>query len=255
MLRFAPIFTIVFRSRTWRNRRSFSIDWKGIAEFRRKGIRGQPAKRGEAIRSIARNLGVVLALLVLAGAVGSVALSIATRPGASIGSGAFFTVEKGDNAQTIAEALFQKGYIKSALVFKFLARVEGLGSSLQAGTYRIESGMGSKQILDELAVGRQALIRVTVPEGFTLTQIGALLEQLGVVTKASFLQAGTSPALLLELGIPAHSAEGYLFPNTYFFPIGYEAEGIVRTMVKSLRERLATIPNPRSYRRRSSMTV
>jgi UPF0755 protein len=150
-------------------------------------------------------------------------------------------VDKGDGAQTVAAALARKGFIRSALAFRLLARAEGFGSSLKVGTYRISPGMGSREILDELVSGRQALSRVTIPEGFTLSQIGGLLERIGLVPKASFIQAATSSSLLAELGIPAISAEGYLFPDTYFFPVGCSAESIVREMVKAFRERVSSI--------------
>lgn len=180
--------------------------------------------------------------LVLAAAICAAALAIALRPAEGIGTGGLITVGKGDSAQAVANALKSKGFIKSAFAFKLLARLESLGSSLKAGTYRIEPGMGSRQILEDFASGKQAVSRVTVPEGYTLSQIAGLLEKLGVVAKPSFIQAASSPALLAELGIPAATAEGYLFPDTYSLPLGYSAESIVRTMVKSFRDRIASIP-------------
>ena len=142
----------------------------------------------------------------------------------------------------MAKSLEGKGLIRSAFAFRILARLEGIGSSLKAGTYRLEAGMGAKRILDEFISGKQALRKVTVPEGFTITQLANLLERLGVAKKEEFLAVVRSPALLAELGISASSAEGYLFPDTYFFPVGYSAEGVMRSMVQTFRERLASIP-------------
>jgi UPF0755 protein len=86
------------------------------------------------------------------------------------------------------------------------------------------------------------LNRATVPEGFTLSQVAAMLERLGIVDRASFIAAATSPTLLAELGIPGASAEGYLFPDTYFFPMNFSAEGALRAMVKAFRAKLAELP-------------
>jgi UPF0755 protein len=102
--------------------------------------------------------------------------------------------------------------------------------------------MGSKRILDEFVSGNQALCKVTVPEGYTLTQVASLLERLGVTKRLDFLAAVRAPALLAALGIQAPSAEGYLFPDTYFFPADYPAEGVVRSMVQTFRAHLASIP-------------
>jgi UPF0755 protein len=199
-------------------------------------------RTAKAGRTLARFLGVAAAALALAAAALAVAFALATRPADGIGTGSLFTVGKGDSTQDIANALEAKGLVRSALAFRLLAKLEGIGSSLKAGTYRVGPDMGAKRILDEFVSGKQALCKVTVPEGFTLTQLAKLLERLGVAKSADLLQAARSPALLAELGIPATSAEGYLFPDTYFFPAGFSAEGVIRSMVQTFRERLASIP-------------
>jgi UPF0755 protein len=196
----------------------------------------------KAGRSILRFVCAAAASLLLGMAAIALAFTFASRPALSIGSGSLFAIEKGESAGAVGDALERKGLIRSALAFKLLAKVEGLGSSLKAGVYRIEPGMGTKRILDILVSGEQALAKVTVPEGYTLTQLAALLERQGIVGKADFLAAAHSSALLAELGIPASSAEGYLFPDTYFVPGAYSAEGVVRLMVKAFRDRAATIP-------------
>jgi UPF0755 protein len=200
----------------------------------------------EAGRLAARAIATIAAAVVLAAAGCGLALAAATRPADGIGSGGLFTVERGDSAQAAASALEQRGYIRSALAFRLIAKIGGLDSSLKAGTYRILPGMGAKRILDELVSGKQALVRVTLPEGYTLTQVAALLDRLGVARGPAFLEAVRSPGLLADLGIPAISAEGYLFPDTYFFPAGYGAESALRAFVKAFRERLSTIPEAAS---------
>jgi UPF0755 protein len=197
------------------------------------------AKAGSiAARAIAGFAG----FLILAACAGFVALVLASRPSEGIGSGGLFTVERGDTAQSAALALERRGYLRSALAFRIIARLSGQGSSLKAGTYRIQAGMGAKKILDELVSGKQALIRTTLPEGLTLAQVATLLDSLGVAARSDFLEAARSPKLLADLGIPASSAEGYLFPDTYFFPAGFSAEGAIRAMVKAFRDRIAGIP-------------
>ena len=185
---------------------------------------------------------VVAILLALAASVGVVVLGLANRPAVGIGSGVLFTVNKGESAQSVSMALLRKGYIRSSFVFRFFAKAEGLGSALKAGTYRILPGMSTKRLLGEFVTGDQALVRVTVPEGFTLSQIADLLERMGITSRSLFIAATHSSRLLAELGITATSAEGYLFPDTYFFPSGYSADGVVHSMVKAFHDRLSAIP-------------
>jgi conserved hypothetical protein, YceG family len=197
------------------------------------------AARGRA-QGIARALLIAAAALVVAAAAGALALgAAASRPVAKAG---LFTLERGANVHTVALALEREGYLRSALTFRILAKIEGQESSLKAGTYRIETSMNAKRILDEMASGEQALAKATIPEGYTTRQVAALLDSLGVVSKEAFLSAASSPELLAELGLPGPSAEGYLFPDTYYFPLKYTAKGVIESMVADFRAKLATIP-------------
>jgi UPF0755 protein len=191
---------------------------------------------------LARCLGAAAALLALGAAALALALAMAAKPPAGMAGESLFTVERGENAQSVAQSLEKKGLIRSALAFKLLTRIDGAGASLKAGTYRITAGMGAREILGQFVSGKQALVRVTVPEGYTLGQVAALFDRLGLAKKEDFLAAARDPAILADLGIPASSAEGYLFPDTYLFPLSFTAEGALRSMVAAFRERLALIP-------------
>jgi UPF0755 protein len=190
----------------------------------------------------------VAAIVAAAAALGAGALAIAFiyLSGPTGGSGGVFTVEKGDSASAIGLSLERRGFIRSALAFHLLARVEGEGASLQAGSYRIDPGMGARDILSMLVSGRQAMTKVTVPEGYTISQTAALLQELGVAGADDFMAAARSRPLLAELGIPGDSAEGYLFPDTYFFSSDFPAEKVVRAMAAAFSKRLASIPESAS---------
>ena len=75
-----------------------------------------------------RSIVVIAILIALAATVGVLVLGLANMPAEGIGSGALFTVNKGESAQAVALSLLQKGYIRSSFVFRFFAKAEGLGS-------------------------------------------------------------------------------------------------------------------------------
>ena len=140
--------------------------------------RGEEGSKGA--RAIARALVVGASVAVVAIVGCALALGLALRPVPSgSDSGGLFTIERGATAQSVAYSLEREGYIRSALAFRIMAKVLGRGSSLKAGSYRILPGINAKRILDEFVSGEQALTRVTLPEGFTLSQVAALLERLG----------------------------------------------------------------------------
>jgi UPF0755 protein len=96
-------------------------------------------------------------------------------------------------------------------------------------------------IRDILVSGRQLLVRVTVPEGFTLRKTAAALESAGITTAADFLAAASSPELLKTFGIPVSTFEGYLYPDTYFFPRNFPATQVVRKMADTFFRRLGEL--------------
>ncbi|MFA5584716.1 MAG: endolytic transglycosylase MltG, partial [Bacteriovoracaceae bacterium] len=53
-----------------------------------------------------------------------------------------------------------------------------------------------------------------------------------------FLKAATNPELMKELGIPAETAEGYLFPETYNFAANSPATAVVRGMVNQFNKKV-----------------
>jgi len=94
---------------------------------------------------------------------------------------------------------------------------------------------------DLLVAGYQEQVKLTIPEGWTLKKIARYMEDKGIADREDFLEAASSPSLLDQFGIPAENLEGYLFPDTYFFPRGYPAYGVVEEMVENFFRRLADI--------------
>ncbi len=151
------------------------------------------------------------------------------------------SVARGDTFQSVARALKEAGVIRSALFLDALTKVTGSGGSLQAGDYDIERGASAVGIHALLTSGKERLERVTIPEGWTASQIAGLLERDHVTSRGEFLAAIRSPALLRSLGIPGATAQGYLFPDTYDFPPSFPAERVVRIMVANFFESLGKI--------------
>jgi UPF0755 protein len=188
----------------------------------------------------------LIPLLLAIGAV-CASIAIASRPSASIPSGGvLFEIERGEGAQVLANRLESAGLLRSALSFRVLAKALGVETSIKAGTYRIMPGMGSKELLDAFVSGRQALMRVTVPEGYTMRQIASLLEADGIAVGRDFLAACVDPSFLAELGFSEPSLEGYLFPDTYLFPLDHDPRDVAREMVRAFRQQIASIPEAAS---------
>ena len=157
------------------------------------------------------------------------------------GDGVVFSVEPGESLGAISTRLGEERLVRSELFLKMLSYVKRTQSSFQVGTYRIEPGMTSLDIHDLLVSGKELLVRVTIPEGWSASQIATRLESLGITDEGQFLDAVHSSALLEEYAIPADSAEGYLFPDTYLFPRDYPAERIVDVLIDRFFQKIRTV--------------
>jgi UPF0755 protein len=146
-----------------------------------------------------------------------------------------FTIVQGQGLRQTAASLEQEGLVSDALRFRLLARLEKKDKLIQAGEYFFSSAMTPKEILGQLVEGRVHLYRVTIPEGFTLTQIAAAVAGAGLAPEIAFLETTRNPSIAKQLGIDADTLEGYLFPDTYYFPKGLQSITIVIAMVKQFR--------------------
>ena len=140
-------------------------------------------------------------------------------------------VRPGQTLKTTADILQQANLIKSRLKFILFARFKGLDKHLKAGKYLLSAAMPPRQILEIMVKGAVNLHKLTVPEGYSIPQIAVLVENAKFGSKIDFINTATDNVLAGKNGIEAPSFEGYLFPDTYFFPREVTMEQIISTML------------------------
>lgn len=133
-------------------------------------------------------------------------------------------IEPGTSTRGIAQALSDEGVLRSPFAFRLYTRLHGADGSLQAGTFILNAGMTPAEIVEALRSGKAEEAALTIPEGFTVTDIDALLVRKGLTATGAFLRC-VRECDLAEFGfLPSGEglaerggrAEGYLFPDTYF---------------------------------------
>ncbi|MBL7150142.1 MAG: endolytic transglycosylase MltG [Candidatus Pacebacteria bacterium] len=127
-----------------------------------------------------------------------------------------FLVEKGDGLFQIAENLEKEDLIKSKFFFDFYVLIKGGQDKLRAGEYFLSPSMNVTEIAGKIILGEIAKIMVTIPEGFTVKQIEELL----------------------GLKLPGTDLEGFLFPDTYQFPLKVSGEEVVKRMRDNFEKKL-----------------
>ncbi|MBN2343842.1 MAG: endolytic transglycosylase MltG [Deltaproteobacteria bacterium] len=166
-------------------------------------------------------------------------------PHTGAGTTVLFTVKKGIGPKTLTKKLQHAGLITSPGKFGLWLKLTDQYTTVNAGEFRLTDTMTPSQIIDALqGKGAHKGIRITVPEGFTLSQIGALLDRFGVVPRDDFRKACFDATLLHQLGIPATSAEGFLFPDTYFFDPNTPANQVITRMHQQFIDKTAGLGLP-----------
>ncbi|GFK94032.1 Endolytic murein transglycosylase [Fundidesulfovibrio magnetotacticus] len=185
----------------------------------------------------------VLLVLAASGYVAWRAHQFLTVPPETPGRELTVTIEPGSGFEQIAGQLYKQGVVTDPLAFKLLARYTGQDSKLKAGEYLLSTGLTPQKVLDLLASGQAVLYKLSVPEGLTMVQIARLAEQAGLGTAASFDKAARDKELLARYGVPADTAEGYLFPETYRFTRkpGNDARQVVEAMLAQFRKAAAKV--------------
>ncbi len=146
----------------------------------------------------------------------------------------FIEVAPGSSAARIGQQLEAAGVVRSRYAFD-LMRFWKLGT-LRAGEYRFDHPAPAAEIYERMVRGDVFTIAVTIPEGSSVFDIAARLEQAGFTAQQDFLDAAVKQAgLVADLDPGARSLEGYLFPDTYYFPRKFNSDQICAAMVRRFR--------------------
>jgi UPF0755 protein len=192
-------------------------------------------------------IGVVVVLVAAAGATllfGRVELE---APGGGVSK--VITVSSGESLSQLADALEQRGVIKSAFWFSAYARLRGV--QLHAGEYQVDSSMEASEVINVLEGSPYCppAAMLTIPEGFTADQTATKVAATKglAISRAQYLAAVAEDSYDAPfLGMrPAGdtSLEGFLFPDTYQFTTCTTAHQVVQAQLDDFqRKALPSLP-------------
>ena len=140
-------------------------------------------------------------------------------------------IPKGASFRQIVDILDREGLVKNKFLFSILAFSNGVAGSIKAGEYELATSMTPAEIIEKIVEGDIKAYKVTIPEDFTLKQIAERLAAEKLVEEKIFISVTTDPKFLASLKIEAPSAEGYLYPDTYYFNRAMTTREIVKMMV------------------------
>ncbi len=181
----------------------------------------------------------------------------------------YVQVEIPDGAGTklIGQTLQKAGVIKSATVFNYYAKFRNY-SSFAAGYYNLQKSMSVDKIIKTLQAGGTSeptapvAGKVTIPEGYTITQIAQAITDnvntkkktdktpfkaddfLKLIQDDSFIAKMKEKYPTLLANLPDKSSvtyvlEGYLFPATYNYYDNTSLEDLVDQMLQAMNTNLS----------------
>jgi UPF0755 protein len=151
-------------------------------------------------------------------------------------------VPRDPSPKSLATMLAAEGLVSSSRLFALWVRASGGAHRVVAGAHLLVDDESPRELMARLErrVGG-ATARVTLPEGWTRFDIARRLQDKHVVALRDFLDATTDADFMRELGVEGDSAEGFLFPATYDFPLDDDARDVIRRMKREFDRRWDTV--------------
>lgn len=132
-------------------------------------------------------------------------------------------IPKGSTTTNISQILKENNLIKDKNIFRVVSKLKGTEGKLKAGFYTFDTSMTPHEILDKLVEGGNSknIVKITIPEGFTVEKIAEKLEKNDMANKEKFIDltydiSKFSTKYDFLKTIPKNmNLEGYLYPETY----------------------------------------
>lgn len=153
-------------------------------------------------------------------------------------------VPKGSSPTKIFQILQKNGIWSDELAFKIICHKQK--PNLKAGWFEIPAGLTLPQVLAIIESGKNAVKKVTIPEGRASWEIPAYLKKaFPNLDEDRWNKLVQDPKFAQSLGLEAKTLEGYLLPDTYPFAMDANEETILKQMVAAnlkLRDEMLSKP-------------
>jgi len=141
---------------------------------------------------------------------------------------------KGSSVRGTLYFLEKQGLVAPSPYIRFVGKVGESVPAVQAGEYELSPALSPLSMLKLLAAGKVKTYSFTIPEGYTVNEVAAVLEAESFAKQSDIFELAKNKAFLKKLGIT--QLEGYLYPSTYQVPKGQNAKQIITMMVKTFQK-------------------
>jgi len=130
-----------------------------------------------------------------------------------------YTVVAGTNLGKISKEFSQQKLTElSPLYLDLFGRVKGRSHLIKTGEYLIKPGTTLPQVLEQFITGKVVQHSIAIIEGMTAQQLLQAVHDHPAITTT--IAKPDSKTIMTELGQQDLYAEGWFYPETYYFPSG-----------------------------------
>ena len=150
-----------------------------------------------------------------------------------------------DTMGSIAAKLKDEGLIEYKWFFRLFAGVSGAKDKIGIGTYELNTDMDYRTLISAMhnASGNlnADVVKVTIPEGYTVQQILALFASKGVNTEEALTEAAKTASFTYDFIKDTGELsrlEGYLFPDTYEFYLNEKPASAIKRLLDNFNRKM-----------------
>jgi UPF0755 protein len=157
-------------------------------------------------------------------------------------------VKQGEGFNDILNKLNKENKLFSKLLIKIKLAMDKRNLNIREGVYEIDVNTTLEKLIDYLENedGDKDLVKLTIPEGYSIEEIANTIEEKEICSKNDFLDAVKNyrlPGFVTNNKSKRYNLEGYLYPDTYLIEKNSDANYIIKAMLNRFDEVLEQVKN------------
>jgi len=155
-------------------------------------------------------------------------------------------VKQGEGFYDILSKLDKEDKLSNELLLKVKLAIDKKNINLREGIYEIDTNTTLANLINSLenTANDKGLVKLTIPEGYSIEDIANTVEEKGLCSKDEFLKAVKDyelPKFVTANDKKRYNLEGFLYPDTYLIEKGLDANYIIKSMLNRFEEILKQV--------------
>ena len=155
-------------------------------------------------------------------------------------------VKQGEGFYDILNKLDKEDKLSNKLLLKVKLAIDKKSIKLTEGIYEIDTNITLANLINSLenVAHDKDLVKLTIPEGYSIEDIANTLEEKGICSKDEFLNAVKNyelPEFVKTNSKKRYDLEGFLYPDTYLIEKDSDANFIIKIMLTRFEEILKQV--------------